>query len=176
MTKSHRIQRGSIYIGMMVAVSIVGIMLMEFGALWKTEQQREREADLLAKGGEVRSAIGRYFNAGPVAGTFPASLEDLTRDPRYPGTVRYLRRVYRDPIDGKSEWGTITGSGGGIMGVFSQAGGEPLKQDNFRLDDEAFAGKDSYKDWIFLYHVPGGGGGESPIPLPGPVPDRHEHE
>ncbi|KVK83890.1 hypothetical protein WJ47_21735 [Burkholderia ubonensis] len=92
-------------------------------------------------GGEVRAAIGRYFKAGPVAGAYPASLEDLAKDPRYPGTVRYLRKVYPDPIDAKSDWETIAGPGSIIMGVFSQADGEPLKQGNFQPDDEDFAGE-----------------------------------
>ena len=40
--RARRFQRGSVYISMMVAVSIVGIMLMEFGGLWQIEQQRDR--------------------------------------------------------------------------------------------------------------------------------------
>lgn len=153
--RARRFQRGSVYISMMVAVSIVGIMLMEFGGLWQIEQQRDREADLLAKGNEIRTAIRRYANAGQVAGTYPASLDDLVRDARFPGTVRYLRRVYRDPIDGTLDWGIVEGPEGGIMGVYSQADGEPLKQGNFLPDDEEFTRQSSYEDWVFMYETDG---------------------
>jgi hypothetical protein len=81
-------------------------------------------------------------------------LEHLLKDPRHPGTQRYLRRIYRDPVTGGEEWGLVRGAGGEILGVHSLSEEPPLKQGNFSLADRDFAGKTKYADWVFM-HVPG---------------------
>lgn len=141
-------QQGSIFMGLLVSVAIVAVLMMETGMLWSSVMRREREAQLLAHGQEIRRAIGRYYEYHSI---YPKTLDDLLLDRRQPGTIRYLRRLYKDPMDPQLEWGVVEGPGNTIMGVFSQAKGHPLKQGNFRRGDEALTGQSSYQGWIFLY-------------------------
>ena len=57
-------QHGSVFMGMLVTVAVVAVMLMETGTLWSSVLQRERELELLARGNEIRRAIGLYYKAG----------------------------------------------------------------------------------------------------------------
>lgn len=144
--KQH--QHGSVFMGMLVTVAVVAVMLMEVGTLWSSVLQRERELELLARGSEIREAIGLYYREG---NTFPKSLEDLVLDRRQPTVKRYLRRVYADPLTGTAEWGVVEGPGKTIMGVFSKAKGTPFKQGNFSVMNQSFTGQGSYQGWVFLY-------------------------
>ncbi|WP_246500280.1 pilus assembly FimT family protein [Pseudomonas cyclaminis] len=99
-------QHGSVFMGMLVTVAVVAVMLMEAGTLWSSVLQRERELELLARGNEIRRAIGLYYAHGS---TFPRSLEDLVLDRRQPTIKRYLRRVYTDPLTGNADWGVVPG-------------------------------------------------------------------
>ncbi|WP_010452047.1 type II secretion system GspH family protein [Pseudomonas asplenii] len=135
--------------GLLVSVAIVAVLLMEVGVLWSTRLRREREAQLLAQGEEIRRAIGLYYESE--SRQYPKKLEDLLLDRRQPTLKRYLRRVYTDPLSGSADWGIIPGPGETIMGVFSQAAGQPLKQGNFRQHQESFTGQGSYQGWQFLY-------------------------
>lgn len=148
MQTSRQHQRGSVFIGMQVSVAIVAVMLLEAGTLWSSVMQRERELELLARGGEIRRAIGLYYEHGK---TFPKTLDDLVLDRRLPTIQRYLRRVYEDPLLGTNEWGLIPGPGDTIMGVYSTAKGTPFKQSNFSRENQSFSGQGSYQGWMFLY-------------------------
>lgn len=141
-------QHGSVFMGMLVTVAVVAVMLMETGTLWSSVLQREHELELLARGNEIRRAIGLYYKAG---NAFPKSLEELVLDRRQPTVKRYLRRVYTDPLTGTTEWGVVPGPGDTIMGVFSQAKGTPFKQGNFAVINQSFTGQGSYQGWVFLY-------------------------
>ena len=144
--KQH--QHGSVFMAMLVTVAVVAVMLMEVGTLWSSVLQRERELELLARGNEIRRAIGLYYREG---NSFPKTLEDLVLDRRQPTTRRYLRKVYDDPLTGTSEWGVVEGPGETIMGVFSKAKGTPFKQGNFIAANQNFTGQGSYQGWVFLY-------------------------
>lgn len=57
-------QHGAVFMAMLVTVAVVAVMLMEVGTLWSSVLQRERESQLLARGDEIRRAIGLYYSAG----------------------------------------------------------------------------------------------------------------
>lgn len=141
-------QHGSVFMGMLVTVAIVAVTLMEVGTLWSSVLQRERELELLARGNEIRRAIGLYYAAG---NTYPKSLEDMVLDRRQPTTQRYLRKAYADPLTGDKDWGVVEGPGETIMGVFSKARGTPFKQGNFAVINQGFTGQGSYQGWVFLH-------------------------
>ena len=147
LTGKHR-QHGSVFMGMLVTVAVVAVMLMEVGTLWSSVLRRERELQLLARGNEIRHAIGLYYREG---NTFPKSLEELVLDRRQPTIKRYLRRTYNDPLTGTPDWGIVEGPGETIMGVFSKAQGTPFKQSNFSVINQSFTGQGSYQGWVFLY-------------------------
>ena len=82
---------------------------------------------------------------------YPRTLDDLLKDPRQPSTQRYLRKLYPDPMTGKSEWGFVKGPDGGIGGVYSLSEDKPLKVAGFKLRDASLEGAQKYSDWKFTY-------------------------
>lgn len=161
-------QAGITYMGVLWFVAFLGVALAASAEVWHTTVQRDKEAQLLFVGDQYRQAIGRYYQKTPGAGPqgtgkpkvkkqFPANLEDLVRDPRFPGVVRHVRRLYPDPITGQAEWGLMPAPGGGIMGVYSLSEARPVKQRGFAARDRALEDKDSYAQWQFIYQPRGGG-------------------
>ena len=144
--------RGFTYLAALLAIAVLGLGLAATGQLWHTVATRDREAELIWVGDHYRRAIERYYGNGPAQ--FPRSLADLLKDPRKPGVERYLRKLYFDPLTGGDRWGTVKAFDGGIMGVYSLAGGEPLKHAGFREADAAFAKARTYADWKFVYLPP----------------------
>ena len=163
---------GFTYVGLLVAVALVGVGLAVTGDVWRTTVQREKERELLFIGDEFRRAIVQYYDSTPGAGKqFPKSFDELLRDPRYPTIRRYLRKVYRDPMTGKREWGIVKGPGDTIMGVHSLAKGAPVKRANFPAEYAYFEKAESYVDWRFVYSDPRGpqtGPGTSQASAPAP--------
>lgn len=151
-TGKRRTQSGFTYLGLLVMVAVMGVGLASMGELWQTVSQREREKDLLLAGREIRKAIGRYYTAS--AGgwqRYPASLDDLLKDNRFPGLRRHLRRIPLDPMTGKSDWETIPAPGGGVMGVHSRSKDEAMKVAGFDPGEEGFEGKKAYSEWRFVF-------------------------
>lgn len=149
---SRRRAAGFTYLGVLLLIALMGMGMAAAGMSWHAQLRREKEQDLLFVGDQYRSAIEAYYNLTPGAvKQYPTSLNDLLKDPRYPGTRRYLRRLYVDPVTGRAEWGLIPAPGNGIMGIYSLGEGEPFKQANFRLKDAEFEHKQSYAEWKFTY-------------------------
>ncbi|HEX9137842.1 MAG TPA: hypothetical protein VF905_12980, partial [Nitrospirota bacterium] len=91
-----RHEQGVTYLMLMFAVVLIGITTTAAAKQWKAIVQRELEADLLAKGIEIQSALALYsttMKAGRVmpGEVYPQSLADLTRSPK-----PFLRKVYAD--------------------------------------------------------------------------------
>lgn len=144
-------QDGFTYLGLMVLIAIMGITLASVGEVWHMALKREKEQELLFVGNQFRRALDLYYAYTPgQARRQPLSLEELLRDPRYPGTQRYLRKIYPDPVTGSPVWGLIKGPGGEIYGVHSLSEDEPLKQGNFSLADAMFENRKRYSDWVFM--------------------------
>lgn len=154
-----RNQRGFTYMLVLFLVALTGAGLAIAGDVWATARQREREAELLFAGDVIRQAIANYYNGSP--GSFkqyPAKLDDLLKDPRFPDTRRYLRQLYPDPFSRTTEWVLIKAPQGGIMGIASASEDAPLKLTGFRGPDRVFEGQATrlkeklrYRDWEFIY-------------------------
>ena len=143
-------QRGFTYLTILFMLAIMTGGLALAGEVWNTSAMREKEAELLFVGNEYRKAIERYYLSGPQR-QYPKSLEQLIKDPRQPGTVRYLRRLYPDPITGKDEWGLVKSADGGFAGVYSLSEAAPLKTAGFAVRDATFEGKTKYAEWQFVF-------------------------
>ena len=143
---------GFTYIGVLLAVVFIGVGLAATGTVWQQTRQREKERELLFVGNQFRQALERYYENPPPgkAKKFPKNLEDLLRDDRYPDVRRYLRKLYRDPMTGNTEWGLLRGADKAIVGLYSLSDGEPIKIANFDPDDVALAGKRHYHEWHFI--------------------------
>lgn len=145
-------QGGFTYVGALIATAIVGILSLCSLQTGSALQRRASEADLLAIGNEFRSAFVSYAMATPGGQSrTPATLEALLKDSRFPNVTRHLRRIYADPLTGAATWGLIPAPGGqGIMGVYSLAGGTPLKTGHFPIAFGDFDRAVSYAEWKFM--------------------------
>jgi len=149
---------GFTYLIMLFAVAVSGVLLAMGSVVWSQQAQRERERELLLIGKEFRRAIGLYYERTPGAiKRYPEKLEDLLRDDRYLSMQRYLRRIYLDPMTGKTEWGLVQAPIGGIMGVYSLSNGRPIRAGGFDDADKTLDGKTRYSDWQFVYTPPAPG-------------------
>ena len=142
-----RLEQGFTYLVVLLTIAILGATLALTGTVWHTAVQREKETQLLFVGSEFRRAIRQYYQAG---GQYPNKLEDLLKDPRQPNTVRYLRKIYADPVTGTTEWGVVRGPNNGIIAVHSLSNDSPLKTAGFSLADRDFEGKTKYSEWQFM--------------------------
>jgi type II secretory pathway pseudopilin PulG len=164
-------QSGFTYIGVLILVAIMGITAAATGELWRTESRREAEAQLLFVGNQYRQAITGYYEQSPgQKRSFPMRLDDLLRDPRVPGTKRYLRKLFADPVTGGEEWGLVKGPAGEILGVFSLSEQTPIKKSNFGVRDARLEDRQKYSEWVFMYTP----GRSSPIASPQPAKPRQD--
>ncbi|MGV2293558.1 type II secretion system protein [Trinickia sp. YCB016] len=143
-------ERGIAYMGVLVMIAVLGFGIMEAASVWSTTLRRQQEAELLFVGGQYRDAIAHYYQSAE-GSRYPESLDALVEDKRVPYTLRHLRRLYPDPLTGKTDWELVKSPEGGIMGVYSKAPGKPLKQGGFATENAEFADKSSYQDWRFVY-------------------------
>ena len=132
---------------MLFVVVAFGLGLASVALVWRTAVQRDREAELLFVGKQYRQAIASYYASGQ--SEFPARLDDLLLDPRFPDVRRHLRRLYRDPMTGATEWGLVK-VGERIIGVYSLGAGTPLREVPTGSPDDPPIGGTSYADWKFV--------------------------
>jgi len=146
--------RGFAYVWLLIVVAIMGVSWVAVAQLTTLATQRDQERALLVIGQQFREALGRYKeqqkSSGPPGADYPASLEDLLQDTRTPGITRHLRQIFVDPLTGQREWGLVR-VGGRIVGVHSLSERRPIKQAGFEPDDAQFAGRQSYREWVFTY-------------------------
>lgn len=165
----RRQEAGFSYLMVMMAITVMGLSMTMAARQWKAIVQRELEADLLAKGIEIQTALALYSahaKAGRVmpGEVYPQTLAELTRPPK-----PFLRKVYGDPV-GRGEWQLIRAPTGGIMGVRSKSREKPIKQGNFPLAVRHFQGTPTYFDWAFQYPNPSMTAAAGPIATPSPGP------
>jgi type II secretory pathway pseudopilin PulG len=147
----RRSQRGFTYLTVLFIVAILLGGLAMVGEMWETAAKREKETQLLFVGNQYRRAIARFYEGTPGGvKRYPRTLEELLKDPRQPGTQRFLRRLYPDPF-GAAEWGIVKAPDGGVAGVNSLSEEKPLKIAHFKLRDAGFDGMQRYADWKFVY-------------------------
>jgi type II secretory pathway pseudopilin PulG len=142
---------GFTYLGLLILLAILGIVSAAALQMGVVTHRRVAEEALLDVGREFSLALASYQQATPSGQPDePLRLEDLLKDPRFPGTVRHLRKLYHDPITGQPEWGLQRSEESKrIVGVFSLSDAKPIKIANFDLRFQDFAGKSSYREWVF---------------------------
>ena len=119
----------------MAAVVILGIMLGAAEQSWQTFMKREREEELIFRGLQYMEALKRWYNPPPwkpapkgkpptplaepsTSGKPLKDLRYLLEDNTTPNRVKYLRRLYLDPITGK-DFVPILAANQAIIGVKS---------------------------------------------------------
>lgn len=147
-------EQGVTYLLLMASLVVIGITAMAVGQQWRMIARRDREAELLFRGDQIKRAIESYYQFGqsghPGLHAYPSRLQDLllVRDAKTGRERRFLRRPYQDPMM-NTDWILVYDPNGGIRGVHSPSDVVPLKQTNFPPGYAAFEGKRSYRDWVF---------------------------
>lgn len=148
-------QRGMIYLAVLLAIALVGGLSAVGLRVVHTIQMRQAEAELLAIGLEFRNALQSYAAATPDGSSpAPRALADLLRDSRSAGIVRHLRRIYYDPLTGKSEWGLLRGPDQRIVGIYSLSETPTIKQEGFPAELADLQGKAKHSQWVFAIVSP----------------------
>lgn len=148
-------ERGFTYLAMLAAVAALGWGAAWIGEVWSVTAQRDKETELLWVGEQYRQAIGLYYQRTPGgAKRYPERLEDLLEDKRYLAPQRYLRRIYRDPMTGRTEWGLIRSPEGGITGVHSVSDRASIRKANFAGKTKGFETASRVSEWRFVYEPP----------------------
>lgn len=147
---SGKWQAGFTYVGLLIAVASIAVGAMKVLQNGERLQQREKEAELIAIGLEFRAALKSYAEATPFGQPdAPKALNELLRDPRYPGTKRHLRRIYPDPLNGGNIWGIVRSPDGRILGIHSLNNSPTLRRSGFPAGLEAFAQARCHDEWVF---------------------------
>lgn len=143
--------RGFTYVWMLAALALLSIGLAAVGERWSDRAQRERERELLRIGSVYARAIASYHAASPGSvKQYPPELKNLLDDNRMVGTVRYLRKLYADPLDPSRPWGIVRAPDGGVIGVYSQSGDRPLRVEPLDIGLEPLPAASHYSDWKFV--------------------------
>lgn len=144
---------GFTYLGLLILVAVIAFAASTSLHISSILQRRAAEAELFAIGVEFRNALASYANATPPGQRrYPRTIDDLLGDNRSPMPARHLRRIYPDPLTGRSEWGIVEAlDGSGIVGFYSLAETAPFKIGNFDALFSEFSGKTSYRDWVFMF-------------------------
>ena len=164
-------QHGFAYVLLLVAVAVVAVSSTATLRLGAQMGRRDAEQSLLYVGSEFERALRSYANL-PATVTInanananasasanatqallsakgPRTLEELLKDPRSPGVRRHLRQIYADPMTGLQTWGLIKDPAGFIIGVYSLAEGQPIKQTGFSPERLGFESAPAYTAWVF---------------------------
>ena len=145
---------GFTYLLLMLGLALGAAALAALGSVWLTQAQREREAELLFRGQQIRDALQRFERATPTGShRLPATLDELLVDtrrsqPAYP-PIHHLRQRYADPFTGRPDWVLLRGAGGGIVGVHSRSRQPALRRHGLPVA-VVFAGTTpAVGDWHF---------------------------
>jgi type II secretory pathway pseudopilin PulG len=87
-----RQQRGYFLLTLLLFMALLAIAAAAVAPTIARQIQRDREEELIHRGMQYRRAIRRFIKQ---TGRYPMKLEDLDT-----GSVRYLRKRYKDPITG----------------------------------------------------------------------------
>ena len=151
-----RPESGFTYVGLVVFVAILG---MVGAATLKVDgllRRAQAEQELLDIGAAFGEALRSYAAATPRGfPALPPTLQDLLKDPRFPGTRRHLRKIFVDPITGTLEWGVqYQGDKVGVLAVYSLSQARPLKVATFDARFRGFENKEHLSEWKFTAAAP----------------------
>ncbi|MCC2962449.1 type II secretion system protein [Massilia sp. IC2-278] len=144
-------EAGFTYVGMVFFVAMLGLVGAATLKVDTLLRRAAAEQDLLEIGAEFSEALRSYAAATPRGyPTAPPTLQDLLKDPRFPGTRRHLRKIFVDPVTGKDEWGIVyQGDKVGVLAVYSLSQAQPLKLANFDARFLNFENKEHLSEWKF---------------------------
>jgi general secretion pathway protein G len=148
-------ETGFTLLELIITLGILAILVAGAIPLMKNSIKREREIELRRNLRELRQAIDRYKIAceGGLVGPldrkvedecYPHSLEILVEGihpPNTTRTIRFLRRIPRDPLTGKTEWGlrsmqddrdSASWGGQNVYDIYSKSEGTALNGTKYK--------------------------------------------
>ncbi|KVM59786.1 hypothetical protein WJ58_08600 [Burkholderia ubonensis] len=144
-------QRGLVLLALLIALMLMSIALAGALDVWALQRRREDEKQLLFAGDQYRRAIVRYYG---LARAYPASVDDLVDDTRFPTPRHHLRRAYPDPLTGRADW-MFLWRADRFYGVYSSVDRATVKRADFPRQYADFDGEETYAKWKFVYLAPG---------------------
>ncbi len=108
-------QRGYAMAALLVGIGVMMLLMTVAMPVWRTQAQREKEAELVFRGEQIARGINLYTRKMG-GGNFPPNIDVLVQG-------RFLRKKYKDPMTESGEWDLIL-AGGGVPGQ----GGPPQQQ------------------------------------------------
>jgi type II secretory pathway pseudopilin PulG len=100
-------ERGYAMAALLVSIAVMTILMSVAMPVWRTQAQREKEAELVFRGEQIARAINLYTRKMG-GGNFPPSIDVLVQG-------RFLRKKYKDPMTESGEWDLIL-AGSGVPG------------------------------------------------------------
>jgi type II secretory pathway pseudopilin PulG len=165
-----RREAGFTYLALVILLAIIGLVGAATLKVDSLLRRAAAEEELLEIGAAFSAALQSYAAATPKGQTAqPPTLQDLLKDPRFPGLRRHLRKMFVDPVTGKGEWGVVyLGDRTGVVAIHSLSDAKPLKLANFDARFQNFENKEHISDWKFTAN---GQGLAQPVQLAGaPLP------
>jgi type II secretory pathway pseudopilin PulG len=114
-------QRGYAMAALLVSIGVMMLLMSVAMPVWRTQAQREKEAELVFRGEQIARSINLYTRKMG-GGNFPPSLDVLVQQ-------RFLRKKYKDPMTESGEWDLITAA----QGVPGQPGSQQQQQPGRRI-------------------------------------------
>jgi type II secretory pathway pseudopilin PulG len=142
---------GFTYLSLIILVAVIALITASTVKLGAVLQRGKSEQELLNIGAAFSDALKSYADATPPGQpSYPPSLNELLKDPRFPSTRRHLRKIFVDPMTGKAEWGiTYVADKVGVVAIYSLSNAKPVKLGNFPRQFVGFAGKNYISEWKF---------------------------
>ncbi|MGH9748759.1 MAG: type II secretion system protein, partial [Candidatus Polarisedimenticolia bacterium] len=119
----RRRERGSFLILVMVFVAITTIGLGIAAQAYSVKLRRDKEEELIFRAKQYVQAILAYRKEN--GGRFPLNLEDLYKPG--PRGLRYVRKLYKEPIARNGRWGLLYLMPGG-QGVYDPVAAHQAKE------------------------------------------------
>src|SRR3989442_2013014 len=135
----------------MVALAVAVIALGAAVQAWSPTWRRDNEEELIFRANQYVDAIISYRKEH--SGQFPLNLQDLYKPG--PRRLRYIRRLYKEPIGKDGKWGLLYLMPGG-QGVYDPKAAQKAKEK-------------AAKEWGSNWETAGSGALAQP-PIPGTAP------
>ncbi len=130
--RGRREEGGALIIVLMIGAVVAAIALTAASQAWSTSWRRDSEDELIFRGNQYVDAILAYRKEH--SGQFPTNLEDLLKPG--PRRLRYIRKLFRDPVNPGGRWGLLYLMPGG-QGIYDPAAAQ---SDETGSDDDDDAG------------------------------------
>lgn len=161
-------QRGFTYLLLLFVLAAGGTGLAALGEQWALAAQREREAELVFRGGQISQALADWRDSSPpglpAEQRAPLALQDLLVDERSAPPRHHLRRLYADPFTGEADWVLQRDAQGRIHGVASRSRRPALRRVGVLLRGDADESRPAVGDWLFLAASSAAAPAASPAP------------